>query len=69
MKKLIIKKTDIMLNRAKEYYENNKELLREHARNRYRSLTENKKQKLKDYQKEYQEKYRETKKLQRLLKT
>ena len=34
---------DIMLNRAKDYYENNKELLRERARNKYRSLSDDKK--------------------------
>ena len=33
--------TDVILNRAKDYYENNKELLRESARNKYRKLSEN----------------------------
>ena len=46
---------DIILNRSKEYYINNKELVREHARNNYKSLTEDKKQKMKEYQKEYKE--------------
>ena len=44
MKKLVIKKNrDIILNRAKAYYENNKELLKERAKNRYRELSENEK--------------------------
>ena len=34
-----------MLNRAKDYYENNKEILREQARKKYRNLSEEKKQK------------------------
>ena len=46
---------DIISNRSKEYYINNKELVREHARNNYKSLTEDKKQKMKEYQKEYKE--------------
>ena len=60
---------DIMLNRAKNYYENNKELLWERAKNKCRSLSEDEKyqkaryhnmsdeekQKLKDYQKNYRE--------------
>ena len=51
MKQLIIKETDIMLNRAKNYYENNKELLRERAKNKYRPLSENEKDIKKQYQK------------------
>ena len=67
MKKLIIKKNrDVLLNKAREYYKNNGELVRKRVRNRYRSLTEDKKQKLKDYQKEYQKKYREAKKLNKI---
>ena len=31
---------EIMLNRAKDYYENDKERLREQARNKYRNLPE-----------------------------
>ena len=62
---------DIMLNRAKEYYENNKELLQKRAKNKYRSLSEDikkqyqkaryrnisveEKQRLKDCQKNYRE--------------
>ena len=40
-----------MLNRAKECYENNKELLRERAKNKYRSLSEDEKDIKKQYQK------------------
>ena len=36
---LIIKETERILNRVKEYYENNKERLREQARNNYRELS------------------------------
>ena len=32
---------DMILNRAKDYYENNKKLLRETAKNKYRKLPEN----------------------------
>ena len=42
---------DVILNRAKEYYINNKESILEHVNNKYESLTEDKKQKMKDYQK------------------
>ena len=31
---------DVILNRAKDYYENDKERLREQARDKYRKLTE-----------------------------
>ena len=31
---------DVILNRAKDYYENDKERLREHARNKYGNLSE-----------------------------
>ena len=34
---------EIILNRAKEYYKNNKEALREKARNKYRELSEKEK--------------------------
>ena len=34
---------DITLNRAKEYYKHNKELLRERAKNKCRSLSEDEK--------------------------
>ena len=36
------KTRDVMLNRAKDYYENNKERLREQARDKYRNLSERK---------------------------
>ena len=43
--KLIIaeKNRDIILNRAKKYYANNKEKLRHQARNKYRKLSEEEK--------------------------
>ena len=37
--------TDVMLNRAKDYYENDKERLREQARYKYRNLSEEEKKK------------------------
>ena len=67
MKKLTIKNRDALLNKAREHYKNNGELVGERVRNRYKSLTEDKKQKLKDYQKEYQKKYREAKKLNKIV--
>ena len=42
---------DVLLNRSKEYYINNKESILEHLKNKYESLTKDKKQKIKDYQK------------------
>ena len=42
---------DVILNRAKGYYENNKERLREQARDKYCNMSEEKKQKMKEYQK------------------
>ena len=69
---------DVILNRAKDYYENDKERLEskqeintetylkeknkktEYRKNRYRNMSEEKKQRLKEYQKNY----RETKKSQ-----
>lgn len=39
IKLIIIKKTDIILNKAKEDYENKKQRLREQARNKYRKLS------------------------------
>ena len=38
---------DVILNRAKDYYENDKERLREQARNKYRNLSEDEKHKKK----------------------
>ena len=66
----------------KEYCKNNKELLRERAKNKYRSLSEDEKDIKKQYQKtryhnmsdeekqrlkDYQKKYREAKKLKSIL--
>ena len=51
-------------NRAKEYYKNNGDVILnraksilEHLKNKYESLTKDKKQKIKDYQKKYQKEY------------
>ena len=70
---------DVILNRAKYYYENDKERLREQARNKYRNLSKEEKNKKGEYgknryqkmseekkqrQKEYRKNYRETKKSQ-----
>ena len=43
------KNRDVILNRAKDYNENNKERLRAQARDRYRSLSEEEKNKKKEY--------------------
>ena len=40
---------EIMLNRAWDYYENDKERLREQARNKYRNLSEEDKEKKREY--------------------
>ena len=76
------RKRDIILNRAKKYYKNNKELLRERTKNKYRSLSEDEKDIKKQYQKtryhnmsdegkqrlkDYQKNYREAKKLKSIL--
>ena len=67
----------MILNRAKDYYENNKKLLRNRAKNRYRELSEEEKNIKREYVKkryhnmseenkkrlkEYQNDYREAKK-------
>ena len=44
IKKLIIKKTDVILNRAKDYYKHDKEKLREQARGKYRNLSDDEKE-------------------------
>ena len=69
----------MILNRAKDYYENDKERLREHARDKYRNLSEEEKNKKREYGKnrycnmseekkkrlkEYQKNYLEAKKSQ-----
>ena len=41
---------ETILNRAKEYYENNKEILREKARNKYRELPEEEKNIKREYE-------------------
>ena len=41
--------TEIILNRAKDYHENDKERLREQARNKYRNLSEEDKKKKREY--------------------
>ena len=43
MKQLIIKETDVILNRAKNSYKNDKERLRDNARDKYRNLSEEEK--------------------------
>ena len=43
------RKREIMLNRAKDYYENDKERLGEQARDKYRNLSEEEKNKTKEY--------------------
>ena len=79
LKKLIVKKNgDVILNRAKYYYKNDKERLREQARDKYRNLSEEEKNKKREYGKnryhnmseekkqrlkEYQQNYQEAKKL------
>ena len=42
---------DLILNRAKDYYENDKERLREQARGKYRKLSEEAKKKKREYRK------------------
>ena len=69
----------VILNRAKDYYENDKERLREQARDKCRNLSEEEKNKKREYGKkqipqnarkkkqrlkEYQKNYREAKKSQ-----
>ena len=40
---------DVILNKAKDYYKNNKERLREQARDKYRNLSEEEKNKKREY--------------------
>ena len=69
---------NVLLNRAKDYYENKKDRSREQAKNKYRNLSEEDKNKKKEYWKnryhnmseekkqklkKYQKKYRESKKV------
>ena len=46
---LIQKNRDVILNRAKDYYENNKERLRVQARDKCRNLSEEEKNKVEEY--------------------
>ena len=51
VKQLIIKKNrDVILNRAKGYYENVKKRLREQVRDKYGNLSEEDKNKKKEYE-------------------
>ena len=65
-KEYCINNKDIILNRAKEYYINNKESTREDPKikdyqKEYRkTMTDEKKQKMKEYQKEYKKEYKKT---------
>ena len=43
------KKRGVILNKAKDYYKNNKERLKEQARDKYRSLSEEEKSKKREY--------------------
>ena len=54
---LIIKKTrDIILKRAKDYYYNNMESIRQNMRDKYKNLSEEEREKMRKYQKNYREK-------------
>ena len=56
------KNRDVILNRGKDYYENNKERLREQAKNKYRNLSEEEKNKKREYVKNRYRKMPEEKK-------
>ena len=45
------KNKDLVLNKAKNFYKNNKERLREQERDKYRSLSEEEKNKKREYRK------------------
>ena len=45
------RKRELILNRAKYYYENDKERLGEEARNKYRNLSQEDKKKKREYRK------------------
>ena len=47
--KNLSKNRDVILIRAKDYYKNNKERLREQARDKYRSLSEKEKNEMREY--------------------
>ena len=42
---------DVILNRAKDHYENDKERLKKHARDKYKNLSEEDKNKKREYEK------------------
>ena len=57
---------EIILNRAKDYYENDKQRLRELARDKYRNLSEEDKKKKREYRKNrYQNMSEEAKKIEK----
>ena len=73
---------DLILNRSKDHYKNNKERLREQARDKYRNLSEEEKNKKREYGKnrycnmseeekkrlkEYQKNYRQAKESQYII--
>ena len=43
------RKRDVILNRAKDYYENNKKILRQQARDKHRNLSEEEKTEKREY--------------------
>ena len=43
------KNRDVILNRAKDYYKNDKKRLRKHVRDKYRNLSEEEKNKKREY--------------------
>ena len=49
MKAILLSATLLILNRAKDYYENDKERLREQARDKDRNLNEKEKNKKREY--------------------
>ena len=51
MRKLI-KETDVILNRRKDYYESDKERLKEQAKDKYRNLSEEEKNKKRIWKKQ-----------------
>ena len=69
MKKLIIKNRDAILNRANKYYENNKEVLREIAKNKNRKLSEEQKNTKREYGRNKYHKMFAEKKTKRISKT
>ena len=59
-----------MLNRAKDYYENDEERLREQVRNKYRNLSEEDKKKKRKYRNNrYQYVWRKEARIERISKT